>query len=394
MARLDSVISECDALDVYTAKDEIDARREVLHDALQGGAGSSGNASDGAAERHELEHLDALHADLARFEGFHSVARGMKKRCAFGTPTADGWVELIDTYRQTVGRRYVDASWLPRVEKRWRTATLQGGHSDLRAVCCGGKAFDIDCENGDYRLICSLATQTGNERLVPAAFDYVADRPTYLKEIVELHDCIEGVAKRLPNVVGNGGSYETWLRNNGLRAPSGGLSAFEGKKCKAFRQPGKCLRERNMTSELHSLRSALFDHKRFRAAVDAERGRLEKLKPRWQHDASLWSTCVVQASENEVLGIIERELFRLGWDVWALIFDGLMAARSDSCTEPDISKALEAAEAACKAQGWDIKLTNKPMHGLQDETPKSIANAIRALDIWDTMKDADNMDWE
>jgi len=205
------------------------------------------------------------------------------------------------------------------------------------------------------------------------------------------------VAKRLPNVVGNGGSYETWLRNNGLRAPSGGLAAFEGKKCKAFLSPKQCRPgERNMTRELHALRAALFEHPHFRATVEAERGRLEreKLKPRWQHDASLWSTCVVQASENEVLCIIERELFRLGWDVWALIFDGLMAARSGSCTEPDINKALEAAEEACKARGWDVRLALKPLHGLQGETPKSIANARKALDTWETMKAAEAMDWD
>ena len=141
-----------------------------------------------------------------------------------GSVRPDGWVELSDAYKQTVGRRYVDSDGLPRVEseKRWqgappRTATLQGGHSDLRPICCGGKAYDADCENGDYRLLCSLGTQTGNEDLVPTAVDYVADRWTYLDEIAKLHDCSKGVAKRLPNVVGNGGSYETWLRNNGLR---------------------------------------------------------------------------------------------------------------------------------------------------------------------------------
>ena len=36
----------------------------------------------------------------------------------------------------------------------------------------------------------------------------------------------------------------------------------------------------------------------------------------------------VQASENEILSIIDRTLFDLGWDVWSLIFDGLMAAPS------------------------------------------------------------------
>ena len=374
------------------ALDMIAAARPVLQQAAtaSGGIGPSGTHSDAALLRQELKELDALHSHLARFEGFHSVARGFETRCETGHTGHDGWVNLTDTYKETVGRRYVDSRGLPRVEseKRWqgaspRTATLQGGHSDMRTICCGARAHDIDCENGDYRLICSLATQTGNVDLVPTAFDYVAHREAYIKEICELHGCDEGTAKRLPNVVGNGGSYETWLRNNALRVPPRGLTAFEGKKSKAFLRKGKAS-EPNMTRELDALRTTLFDHPRFRATVEAERGRLqrERLKPFWQHDASLWSTCVVQASENEVLGHIERALFQLGWDVWALIFDGLMAAPSAACTEPDAKRAIEAAEAACKACGWDIKLAEKDLHGLQNETPKSIAKAQWALARW------------
>lgn len=387
----------------------IAAARPLLQQAAHGAAGPSGSGgnsdANGANVKQELKELDALHSHLARFEGFHSVARSFVLRCEGRSVGPDGWVELSDTYKQTVpsvGRRYVDSSGLPRVdsEKRWqgappRTATPQGGHSDLRAVCCGAKAFDIDCENGDYRLICNLAVQTGNEHLVPTAFDYVANRPTYLDEIGALHDCSEGVAKRLPNVVSYDGSYETWRRNNGLRTPSVGLNAFAGKKCKAFLPLKQYKRgEPNMTRELLALRAALFEHIRFRDRVETERGRLERegLKPRWQHDASLWSTCVVQASENEVLGIIERALFHIGWDVWALIFDGLMAAPSDACTEPDIKKALETAEAACKRCGWDIKLAEKPLHGLQGETPKSITEARKALDNWKMRQDVSGME--
>jgi len=392
----------------------IAAARPLLQQAMPGAAGPSGSGSgsdaNGAAAKQELTELDALHSDIVRFEGFHSVARGFDARCeaAGGNGVGpDGGVELTDSYRQTVGRRYVDSYGLPRVEseKRWqgappRTATLQGGHSDLRAICCGGKAHDVDCDNGDYRVIGSLATQTGNEHLVPAVFDYVENRQMYLDEICELHGCSKGVAKRLPNVVGNGGTYYTWRRNNELHAPSGGLAVFDGKKCKAFLPPKQCRRdEPNVTRQLHALRAALFDHPRFKATVEAERGRLlrEKLKPAWQHDASLWSTCVVQASEDEVLGIVERALLAIGWDVWALVFDGLIVAPSAACTEPDdVTKALEAAEAACKERGWGmIKLIEKPLHGLQHETPKSIANARAALENWECRQAcAADMDWD
>ena len=90
--------------------------------------------------RQELKELDALHSHLARFEGFRSVARGFEARCEAGHVGPDGWVDLTDTYKETVGRRYVQSYGLPHVEseKRWQgapphTATLQGGHSDSQA---------------------------------------------------------------------------------------------------------------------------------------------------------------------------------------------------------------------------------------------------------------------
>ena len=83
-----------------------------------------------------------------------------------------------------------------------------------------------------------------------------------------------------------------------------------------------------------------------------------------------------------MLSIIDRALFDLGWDVWALVFDGLIIAPSGACTEPDVEKALEAAEAACQRAGWDIVLAEKPLHGLQNVTPKTIAKAKDALETW------------
>ena len=62
--------------------------------------------------------------------------------------------------------------------------------------------------------------------------------------------------------------------------------------------------------------------------------------------------------------------------------DVLIIAPSDACTEPDVEKALEAAQAACQRAGWDIVLAEKPLHGLQNVTPKTIANARAALEDW------------
>ena len=186
-----------------------------------------------------------------------------------------------------------------------------------------------------------------------------------------------------PNVVGNGGSYYgTWLDKNGMKPPPTGSKAFQGKRCKAFLPPGKCRPgEPSATRELAAIRAELFEHSLFKAMVEAERERLvrEGRKPRRKHDTSLWSL-IMQTSEDEVLSIIDRTLFDLGWDVWALIFDGLIAAPSAACTEPDVDKALAAAQAACVRAGWKVVL--KPLNGLQDETPTTITKASAARENW------------
>jgi hypothetical protein len=346
-------------------------------------------AQDTAAQ--EIQELDALHKDLVRHESLRAVVRGMLARRESAAVDANGWVELTDAYshRGAGGRRYVDGAAMLRVDGETvferRTATLQGGHSDLRATCVGEQGFDLDCENGDPRNLVSLAEQTALSHLVPTWIDYVENRKTYLDEVCELHGCDESVAKRLPNVVGNGGTWGTWLRDNELKPPVEGSKAFQGKRCKAFLPPEKCRPgEPNATRELAAIRAQLFEHPRFKAMVEAERERLvrEGRKPRRKHDTSLWSL-IMQTIEDEVLSIIDRTLFDLGWDVWALIFDGLIAAPSAARAEPDVDKALAAAQAACVGAGWKVVLALKPLNGLQDETPKTITKARAAVENWE-----------
>ena len=62
--------------------------------------------------------------------------------------------------------------------------------------------------------------------------------------------------------------------------------------------------------------------------------------------------------------------------------------RSADCTEPDIKKAMAAAQAACERAGWMVVLDDKPLHGEQDKTPKTIAKASEALETWGCLKAA------
>ena len=353
------------------------------------GAGPSEGGSDIGAMACEMRELEAQRKALTRHDGLLAVARGMKARCDGHDADADGNVALYDTYAHhgVGGRRWVESESVVTPEAAvWqqRSATLQGGHSDLRAVCCGLKAHDIDCENGDYRLIASGAELIGCAGLVPSVSDYIEHRDEHLAEICALHDCEMGVAKRLPNIVGNGGTYYTWLRNNNLEPRR--TSGFNGKRCKTFLPEDKCRSdEPNMARELRALRNVVFEHPRYTAQVAAKREQLERRDggPQSRHAVSLWSN-IVQTWEDEVLGIVDKTLFELGWDVWALVFDGVMAAPSAACTEPkpDIKKAMEKAQAACEQRGWRIVLAEKPLRGLQDDTPKTVVKARAALENW------------
>ena len=358
----------------------------------QGGAAAAAGPSEGGpdigAMACEMRELEAQRKALTRHDGLLAVARGMKARCDGHDADPDGNVALYDTYAHHGGggRRWVESESVVTPEAAvWqqRSATLQGGHSDLRAVCCGLKAHDIDCENGDFRLIASGAELIGCAGLVPSVSDYIEHRDEYLAEICALHDCETGVAKRLPNIVGNGGTYYTWLRNNNLEPTT---SSFNGKRCKTFLPEDKCRSdEPNMARELRALRNVVFEDPRYTAQVAAKREQLERRDggPQSRHAVSLWSN-IVQTWEDKVLGIVDETLFGLGWDVWALVFDGVMAAPSAACTEskPDIKRAMEKAQAACEQRGWRIVLAEKPLRGLQDDTPKTVVKARAALEKW------------
>ena len=136
-----------------------------------------------------------------------------------------------------------------------RTAIDPALIEDVRWGCVqqqGEQGYDIDCENGDFRLIASGAALISCAGLVPSVSDYIEHRNEHLAEICALHGCETGVAKRLPNIVGNGGTYYTWLRNNNLEPRR--TSGFNGKRCKTFLPEDKCRSdEPNMARELHAL---------------------------------------------------------------------------------------------------------------------------------------------
>jgi len=91
-----------------------------------------------------------------------------------------------------------------------------------------------------------------------------------------------------------------------------------------------------------------------------------------------------------VLGLIGAVLVELGWQVVALIFDGLMVKHRPpaSSAEPSSSERLKvdlrAVEAQLARAGWrSVKLTEKPLHGLQAEPLERLEAARAAMREFD-----------
>ena len=332
-----------------------------------------------AQRRGRVQKLDHLYTALVRCEGMHEMLQKIGTRTANEARGADGRVCFPIEYEQKGigGRRYAKGELVPCKygDHRPHSATLQGMYSDLRPVVCGKSGHDIDCENGDFRLIGSLQSKYQTKTPIPRVCHYIANRDEWLREIMRIHCVDKPTAKRLPNIVSNGGSYKTWLDQNNL--------PFDRAQ---WYKPVLWLQR-----ELMDLRQELFVHPQFKGMVDTERDRLkrENEKTEFGIEASLMSR-IVQTSEDEVIRIIDQTFFDHGWDTLALVFDGLIAEPSSGCKDQvALTDVLTEAEARCKAYGWDIKLAEKPLHGLHGGTPRSVTAAREAMQGFSMMRNAE-----
>jgi hypothetical protein len=87
---------------------------------------------------------------------------------------------------------------------------------------------------------------------------------------------------------------------------------------------------------------------------------------------------IVQCCENEVLGIMHRCFFDQGWLVRAKVFDGLIV-ECGRHSSSSVEVAMKEAEDACYARGWDIRLSEKPLYGKQDELMQTVVEAREAM---------------
>jgi len=356
--------------DEYTCAEKIDLIRlkQVLSE-LRMDHDARDSCIKDIARKMNASHVDASrklklqewHKALQRCQVIEAVAETLEEFTRAAPVDSMGCVvhEVRYEHRDSAsrGRLYaIGAKVNVLGEKHVRTATLQGMPSDLRSPLVGAFSHDIDCENSEVRLICSLASQLGLEQLTPTLIDYRDRRQYWLDQICNLHNVTRGQAKRLPNIILSGGMYDSWLRKVGH-------PVVEKREVKGF--------ARRLWSEMRALRDQLLVHPRF-SWIDIERKSLLAAGRQPGRIDDLLMPRIVASCENEVLGIMHRCLFHLGWHIRAKVFDGLIIEPNE--VNSSISDALKASEDACLVQGWSIKLIEKPLHGTHD-------NILPALDV-------------
>jgi hypothetical protein len=253
-----------------------------------------------------------------------------------------------------------------------RTLTLQGMHGDLRAPLVGSFAHDVDCENSEVRLLCSLSKQYKLEDLVPILFDYRDKRTVWIRLIAELHNVSEAAAKRMTSIIISGGRYETWLKKFGVSEPR--TSTPEKSRLRTF--------VFELSTQIRLLQDQLLKHPRFRWTLVDRQKIEERGRRRGQGVDDALLTRIIMSCENEVLRILHRSFHKRGWIVRAKIYDGLIVEPGSKTAPvlPRLVSAMRLAEKACLEQGgWDVVLAQEPLYGREDDPIPAIVEARAAL---------------
>jgi hypothetical protein len=367
--------------DEYRCAEKIDLRRldKLVHD-LQTDSDERKQIIQTTLRRLKQnprqEQLQIWLKQLQRCDEMEATAKALFDSLKTTTPNAHGGVEYEVEYQHKDiayrGRLFANGTQITLPDKKYpRTTTLQGIHSDLRATLVGEFAHDIDCENSEVRLLCSLASQMGLESLIPTIVDYRDNRMKWLSTIRIAHPKVsESEAKRLPTIILNGGRYETWLHSVGCKEKTNNLKSF------GF----------DLSQEVTALRDQLLHHPRFRW-TEIERQKLVSEGRKGGAVAVALLPRIVQSCENEVLGIIHHVFHRHEWRVRAKIFDGVIVEPPPKTATKSIVNMMRLAESACKEKGWDVRLAEKPLYGLQDDPISTVQESRTVIRILsDTIK--------
>ena len=212
-----------------------------------------------------------------------------------------------------------------------------------------------------------MLVEASLERIAQRVRDYVFNREEWHADIVRAHGVSTEQAKRLPNRLMNGGgyTYTSWLSDNSLPAESSKLP-----KCVQLQQ------------QMRNVRPLFFQHPLHKDYATKERIRIvEKGEKKTEDevDRAVFSSLLTR-TEAKMLATAVAAFRKCGWVARALIHDGFVGEPEGTASK-SLCDALTSAENDCHAITvlQFVKLTEKPLHGLQCEVPKSIVDARAAV---------------
>ena len=298
------------------------------------------------------------------------------------------------------GRRYAKGERWKDDDGKWRSATAQGMPGDLRTKLLGWKLSDKDGRKSDLAIYVIVAHLLCLPR---TSVNVLIDEYLLTDELCKAwHDGVAAhhginpeAVKRWPNILGNGGTYETCLKGAGLPLDSPRDARVErmGAQLKRLR-PDIAKASRDNPNALWPGSEQFFNRHDARLQRD-----MPHLQPH-ERFSKVFSY-LIHTAEDRILAIhaqAQRAVRRdaIGSrqfdalppevrDTGLLAFDGLATERAGDDPEAG-DRAAEAAlvNAGWHAQSWGIayKIVEKPMFGEQRVDPnefESAKGARRAL---------------
>lgn len=257
-----------------------------------------------------------------------------------------------------------------------RTTTLQGIYKELRPTLVGAFAREIQCENSEIRTLCSLAEQLKLANLVKTFLSY-RDKPKEYHDVIRrVHGVTEQQAMKLPLFILNGASYRQWLSTLKLEDNNKGC-------------PDRAALDKfilGLQTEIGAVRDEIFKHPRFQWVLRDREKQLLSNQSCSSVDAANFFR-IMQDCQNEVLGLIHRSFVNSRWIVRCKIFDKILIEKCPASPK-DIAETSEAEnlenrlfqiEKLCATFGWDVKLVETQLYGLQDQPIKILEEAIAIM---------------
>lgn len=247
----------------------------------------------------------------------------------------------------------VDASRYP------RNTTLQAIQFDLLPCLCGAFGHYIEIENSIARILCSVAQHLDLVQMIPTLLDYRDNYQSWTTKLVNFHKISEDAARKWPNIIMMGEIfvYKSWLRSEGVAGVESEEITF------AFK----------LAVEVAILSDEILRHRKFRWAT-ADRAKLVAEGMPQAHIRATMFTRVIRSCQSDILSHVHRCCHNLGWIARSKAFDSLILEKGRDA-KSSLSDSLKMCQTSCVMQGWDLKLVELAMHGLQDNSIKAIQDA-------------------